>query len=179
MSKAMIRISYRQEIHAGPGGHWENNVLHASYQEFLLKSQAYNKEGRFRTFSEMVERDGRAHSLHYKAGFAIGQYIEKLQGIIPHLEDSTGKAISFAIHKFEILESNITDKTAHKVAITYFTEAFVLCRDMGEYLLLGKEDPPLSGTQSVFETFLLKIQPGLGIFSYAEVGKKEEILSSL
>ena len=44
MSKALIKITYRQVIDAASTGNLERNILSASYNEFLLKSQAYNTE---------------------------------------------------------------------------------------------------------------------------------------
>ncbi len=53
-----------------------------------MKSQAYDKEQKFKTFKEMVANDPKANSLHYKSGFAIGNLIEQLNKKIPELQDT-------------------------------------------------------------------------------------------
>ncbi len=45
MAKALVKLSYKQVIDAASDGNFERNVFHSTYQEFLLKSQAYNMEG--------------------------------------------------------------------------------------------------------------------------------------
>lgn len=80
----------------------------------LLKSQAYNPEGKIKTFSELKAADGRANSLHYKTGFAVGGFISLLKNQILFLQDAAGKTILFYTFRFEVLESDITNKSAHK-----------------------------------------------------------------
>jgi len=152
MQKGLIKLAYRQVIDAGSKGNFEKSILSVSYNEFFMKSQAYNKEQKFKTFKEMVANDGKANSLHYKSGFAIGNLIEQLNNKIPELQDTLGKSVDFEMHEFEIIDSDITNPAAHKVAIVYFTDIFTLFGNMAEYLLLAK------GNQSVndsAETFVL------------------------
>ena len=72
MSKAQVKIVYRQVIDESCSSGFEKAVFQASYEEFLLKSQAYNQEGKFKTFSKIKANDGRANSLHYKLSFSVG-----------------------------------------------------------------------------------------------------------
>jgi hypothetical protein len=43
------------------------------------------------TFAALKAKDGRANSLHYKAGFAIGGIVERLQNKIPFFTRCIGK----------------------------------------------------------------------------------------
>ncbi len=70
-------------------------MLDTSYDEFLLKSQAYNTESKFKTFSEMKKAEGRANSLQYKSGFGAFALIESLNNIIPGLQVTLGKPLHF------------------------------------------------------------------------------------
>ncbi len=166
MSKALIKITYRQVIDAASVANIEKGIFNASYDEFLLKCQAYNPEGKHKTFTEMKAADGRANSLHYKAGFAIGPYINLLQNKIPHLQDTLEKQLSFETHKFEMIESDITNKAAHKVAVHYITQTLTLFEIIGEYLLLAEGDTLTINPGEPVETFMLKMQPGISISSY-------------
>ena len=166
MNKALIKIAYKQIIDAASQTDFEKNVFHASYNEFLLKSQAYNPGKKFKTFSELKANDGRANSLHYKSGFAAAGFINNLNKQIPCLHDTHGRSISFITYTFEIIESGITDKSKHKIAIIYFTGTFALLEVIGDYLLLATGDQPNDVFQKNVEAFLLKMQPDLSIVSY-------------
>ena len=160
MSKAIIKLTYKQVIDAASTTDFEKNVLFASYQEFLLKSQAYNPGNRLKTFSEMKNNDGRSNSLHYKLSFAIGYFIETLKNKIPVLTDTLGNSITFEVPKFELIESDITTIAEHKVALNYITGELTLLNIIGEYLVLT--------AGSGEETFTVKMQDGLSISSYQE-----------
>ncbi|MES2265497.1 MAG: hypothetical protein V4520_01975 [Bacteroidota bacterium] len=160
MSKAIIKLTYKQIIDASSSTDFEKNVLFSSYQEFLLKSQAYNPGGKLKTFSEMKNNDGRANSLHYKLSFAIGYFIEMLKNKIPALTDNLGNSVTFEVPKFELIESDTTTMAAHKVALNYITGDLTLLDTFGEYLVLSP-----GGSD---ETFTIKLQNGLAISSYRE-----------
>src|SRR5258705_11032228 len=105
MAKALIKLAYRQIIDASAKEIFEQKVFHDSYNEFLLKSQAYNPEKKFITFSEMVANDGRANSLHYKLSFAVLHHIETLNKRIPGLQDETGRInLRFTTPEFKLVE---------------------------------------------------------------------------
>jgi hypothetical protein len=164
--KAIIKIAYRIVIDAHAETSFEKNVWNASYQEFLLKSQAYNAEGKFKTFTEMKASDGRANSLHYKSGFAIGHFINDLKNKIPYLQDTLEKNISFTTHRFEMIESDITNKSAHTVAIIFISDDLLLLRNIGDYMILSAAE---NISNQAAETFLVQIQPNLSIINYAGI----------
>jgi hypothetical protein len=164
MTKAIIKLTYKQVIDASSTGDFEKNVLFASYQEFLLKSQAYNPGDKLKTFSEMKNNDGRANLLHYKLSFVIGYFIETLKNKIPALTDTLGNSITFEVPKFELIESDVTTMAAHKVAINYITTELTLLNTIGEYLVLSAGNGE--------ETFTIKMQAGLAITSYQQAESK-------
>jgi hypothetical protein len=167
MTKAIIKLTYKQVIDASSTGDFEKNVLFASYQEFLLKSQAYNPGNKLKTFSEMKNNDGRANSLHYKLSFVIGYFIETLKNKVPVITDTLGNSITFEVPKFELIESDITTMTAHKVAINYITPELTLLNTIGEYLVLT--------AGNCEESFTIKMQDGLAITSYQQAESKPAI----
>ena len=146
-------------------GWFEKNVITVSYEEFLLKSQAYNKEKKFKTFREMVANDGRANSLHYKCSFPVIPFVNLLQNEIPGLKDNTGKPIIFKQSEFHVIDSDITDKSSHRVSITYTTEMLSLLDNFGDVLLLayGKQ---FEEEKSIEKSFLLRIVSGLSFATY-------------
>lgn len=166
MSKSLIKISYRQVIDAASTGNLERNILTVSYNEFLLKSQAYNPDSKYKTFTEMKAADGRANSLHYKCGFAVGNFINSLNNTIPGLKDTLGKNLLFETHQFEVIESDITDKSKHTIAIVYFTATLTLYEKFGDFLLLAYGDMVSEKNKEETPTYLLQVQPCFSICSY-------------
>lgn len=173
MAKALIRLAYRQIIDASAKGIFEQKIFHDSYTEFLLKSQAYNPEKKFTTFSEMVSNDGRANSLHYKLSFAVLHHIETLNKSIPGLQDEAGRVnLQFTIPEFKLLESSTSDKSKHKVAVIYTTGDLTLIDNFGEWLLLSAADLSGDTGNETTETFVVRMQAGLSICSYKETWNK-------
>ncbi len=168
MSKAIIKIAYRQIMGASTQNSFEKNVLNFSYEEYKLKSQAYNPEGKFKTFSELKAHDGRANSLHYKSGFAVIGLIDSLNKQIPFIKDSLGQRILFNSYKFEVIESDITNKLLHAVAITYYTDSLALLEIIGDQLLVAPADKMIEAENDTVETFIVKMQDGLSVSHYKE-----------
>lgn len=172
MQQALIKLSYRQVIRSGTEAGFEQQILHASYEEFLLKSQAYNPGGTLNTFSQMKANDGRANSLHYKTGFSIGGFIALLNRQIPGVKDALGQNLLFETHRFELLESDTSNRSAHSVAIYYNTGELSLLNQFGDQLLLAYGNRfPEAGTKEgpgqITDSFLVQLRPGLSIVSYA------------
>ncbi|MEO5890966.1 MAG: hypothetical protein ABIQ31_11975 [Ferruginibacter sp.] len=169
MQKAIIQLTYRQVIDATSNSIFEKRVLHYSYEEYKMKSQAYNMDGNIATFTALKEKDGRANSLHYKSGFAIGGLIDGLKNNMPFLKDMLGQNVGFDTYKFELIESDITNMLLHKVAIHYITGWLTLYEIIGDTLLLSKENDLEASVHKPVETFMLKMQPGLSITSYQDI----------
>ena len=168
MCKAKVKLIYRQVMDETSSSPFEKAILQASYQEFLLKSQAYNREGKFKTFSKMKANDGRANSLHYKLDFSVGHFIARLDHKIPLVKDNLGNKLSFETARFELIESHIEDISLHKVAINYETSELCLVELLGEYMLLTADNPADS---EQLQTFVLRMQPALSIVSYQQIAE--------
>jgi len=175
MYKAKIKLVYRQVIDESSESAFEKAIFKASYQEFLLKSQAYNMDGRIKTFSKLKENDGRANSLHYKLSFSVLHFIAQLNNKIPVIKDNLGNKLTFETARFELIESHTEDISLHKVAIHYETPHFMLIDFMGEYLLLTADD---HGENKAADTFVVRMQPDLSILSYQEVPHQQLVLAS-
>src|SRR5215831_15194756 len=140
MQNALIQLAYRQVITEQCKSSFEQNVWLISYNEFLLKSQAYNLDRKFNTFQEIVNNDGRANSLHYKLSFPVLPFVEQLQKKIPLLTDNAGKNIVFNSRQFELIDSDIRNRSQHTIAINYYTETISSKETRGEYMLLAMGD---------------------------------------
>ncbi|MES2776277.1 MAG: hypothetical protein V4722_19030 [Bacteroidota bacterium] len=167
MPKALIKLAYMQVIDAASESYFEKMALKLSYDEYLLKSQAYNSEGKYKSFSSLKAADGRANSLHYKCGFAVSGLLETLNKKIPGLQNNSGQSIVFDVYRFEVLESDITDQSKHKIVIHYTTDTLTLLASFADQLLVAYGDKSSDSQAGVVEdTFLLPLQPGINIVSY-------------
>lgn len=155
MKPLLIKLAYRQVIDRSMTTGFAKGVLKASHDEFLLKSQAYNREGKFKTFTEMVANDGRANSLHYKCGFAIGQWIKALNGRIPGVLDGAHKPVPFILHRFELLESDTLDGNTHRAAIIYETDVYTWFGTIGNQLVIASGNVIQKSESAFVETSLL------------------------
>jgi hypothetical protein len=180
MAKALIKLVYKQVIDSKSQGNFERNMFRSSYDEFLLESEAYNPQGKFKTFDEIKTNDPAASSLHYKLSFAVGHLIEALDSKIPGLHDTLGNNLLFDSVGFKLLASSITDPDAHKIVIYYNTGLFTLHEVVGTYLLVSAGENLTQSSDKAAETFLLNMQPGLSVVSYRELNDKAaELLSNV
>ena len=67
----------------------------------------------------------------------MGRYIAELKNVIPGLRDSIGKPLAFENHEFQLLDSDISNKNVHKIAIIYTSDWFDLLAIAGNYLIVG------------------------------------------
>jgi hypothetical protein len=109
----------------------------------------------------------KANSLHYKVGFSTGLYIRSLQNKISVFQDS-GKPVElpFESSEFEIIQSGITDKKLHKVAITYTTGECTFLQVIGEYLWVSEGNQ--NYTEEWQDSFLVKPGKTISIVGYQE-----------
>lgn len=165
LTKPLIKLAYRQVIDSSCQSDFERKVFEDTYLELLLQAQVYNREKRFKTVAEIISANSKANSLHYKIGFAVGLYVNELNKKIPGLTDLLGNDVAFEIFKTDIVHSDLTDKSAHAVALTFITKPLKLLANFGSYLLLsGSEEESDDGVK----TFMLQMQPFLSIISYKE-----------
>jgi hypothetical protein len=170
MKNCLITISFKQIIDATMQGWFEKGVINSSYEEFVLKSQLYNPEMKFKTFLEMKTNNPKADSLNYKCGFPLIPFINLLKNEIPGLKNNNYEHIKFRTHQFEIINSDITNKLAHTVSITYFTEQLSLIDSFGDYLLLAYGNKfSENESKQIENTILLKIGVMVSIASYQSI----------
>jgi hypothetical protein len=163
MNNVKIKLVYKQVIDEFSESGFEKAVFKASYHEFLLKCQAYDMDGKLKTFTRMKENDGRANSLHYKLSFSVLHFIGQLNNKIPVVRDNAGNKITFETPRFELIESHSDHISQHKIAINYETADLTLIEVMGEYLLLAADN--FDGDQQT-ETFVVRMQPNLSVINY-------------
>lgn len=169
MSKALIKLAFHHEINASFTGTFEKDVFNDSYQEFCMQAQAYNPGGDMRTLQELISHNPKANSLHYKVGFSVGLYIAGLNGVIPGVKNRIPGQTqpAFQSHNFEIVHSDLADRSKHHVAITYYTGVLTLLDSFADQLLLATGDMSHISSGEWTDTFTLKIDPAVMICQYS------------
>ncbi|HMR82646.1 MAG TPA: hypothetical protein PKE30_05925 [Niabella sp.] len=162
-----IQLAYRKIIDAQSTSVWERYVFEDSYKEFLMQFQFYNTENKYYTFSRLSAAIPAAEKLHFLVSTAVTGYITQLQNKIPGIQNTLGKIfLPFHLYCFEIIDSDIRDKKAHRVAIIFYSEPLQWLDTIGEHLLIsihtGKES---THNKEMIRTELVKLQPFMSIYS--------------
>lgn len=72
--------------------------------------------------------------------------------------NTAGKPVLFDIYEFEIIETDITNSAAHKVAIIYTTPFLTLIENFGEVLLLAAKYKAHGVEEELEQMFTIRLQ---------------------
>lgn len=163
MPTRRITLCYRKLIDATATRPWDRLVLEESYKELRLQAQYYNQQQQYRTYAELLQHVPGADKLPFLVSGAVVGYLRQLNDTIPDIVNNLGRYfLRFTEFQFEIINSNLLDPGRHQIAINFFSEPLVWHDTIGNYLLVGAEDPtgPAEGL-----THLFQLQPYLSIHS--------------
>jgi len=164
MEKGIIRLQYRKIIGATTQQPWETYVFNDSYAEFLLQAQLYNQEKKYTSFSEIVAHVPNAEKLHFLVSAAVVGYLRQLNGKVPDIVNNGGKLfLPFKGYRFEIVNSDIRDKSKHQVAINFISEPLTWYDTIGNQLLVSVKNEKEGDDEILTDMF--SMQPFLSIYS--------------
>jgi len=134
----MIRLCYRKVIDINSTKPWDKLVFEDTYKEFLMQAQLYNQEKKYFSFSDIITHVPAAEKLHFLVSAAVIGYLQQLNGKVPDLLNNLGRLfLPFKNFRFEIINSNIKDKTKHQVGLNFFTDHLVWHDTINNQLLLS------------------------------------------
>lgn len=163
MLKGIIRLCYRKVIDVHSPKPWERLIFTDTYAEFLLQAQTFNTEKKYTGFGELVAHVPGADQLHFLVSAAATGYLQQLNNKIPDLTNNLGKLfLPFNQFRFEIINSDVLDKTKHQVAINFYSEPLNWHDTIGSQLLLSV---PGNQENDVWLTDLFTIPPFVSIHS--------------
>ena len=163
MKEKTIRFCYRKIIDAASEKQWEKYVFEDTYTEFLLQSQLYNTEKKHNTFAQLLAAVPAAEKLHYLVSAGAVNYIKQLNGLVPDVLNALGKHfLPFSNFRFEIINSDLKDKTRHQVAILFYSDSLTWHHTIGNQLLVSLPDKE-EGEETLTE--LIALRPFLSIYS--------------
>jgi hypothetical protein len=157
-----ITLCYRKVVDVNSQGSWEKMVFEDSYGEFKMQAQLFNPEKKFKTFAELLQNNPDAQRLHFLVSPAVVGYLRQLNGIIPDILNNVRKHfLKFSQFHFEIINSNLLDKSKHQIAINFYSEPLTWLDTVGDHLLVTDEE----AYKSEVQTQLFQLQPFLTIHS--------------
>ncbi len=168
MVNGIIRLSYRKIIDVLSQKAWDKFVFDDTYMEFYMQAQFYNQEQKYTTFQELLDNVPNAEQLNYLTSTAAIGYIKQLNKIIPEIVNASGKlCLPFTQFKFEIIQSHVQDKNAHRVAILFYSDPLTWIDTIDNQLLItyGDQREALRNGNEV-DTDLITLQPYLSIASF-------------
>ena len=174
----IIQISYRKIISAQSTSAWEQLVFEDTYREFLMQFQLYNKEKKYRAFSQLLAAmPVHAEKLHFLVSSAITGYVLQLGNKIPDVKNALGKIfLPFHLYRLEIIESNIQNRKEHHVAICFYSEPVQWLDTIGDNLLISLSTERNSANEAI-QTELIKLQSFTSIHSIQYINHASSILS--
>ncbi len=169
MPQNIIRLCYRKIIDAGATNAWDKLVFDDSYTEFLMQAQYFNQQKKHTSFAGLINNVPGAEKLHLLVSASVTGYLKQLNGLVPDILNNQGKLfLPFKNYMFEIIHSDILNKSKHQVAINFYTEPLVWHSTVGNLLLVS----PYSATQgngADVLTEMFALQPFVSIYSIKEI----------
>ncbi len=154
MALARINLSVKQYFNFMCRTDFERRIFHDTYKEFQKRSKIYSLDHHLHTFSQMQQANGKANSLHQKLQYSVMNTLEALEHKIPVLNDIEDHPILFDWAELNIYASDLLNKAAHVVSITYNSPKLILHEIIGDLLVLSYND-------KMHETLVIKITDNL------------------
>jgi len=153
MALAHINLSVKQYFNFMCKTDFERRIFHDSYKEFQKKSKIYSLNHDLHTFSQMQQANEKANTLHQKLQYSVMSSIVALDHKMPVLNDLEDQPILFDWAELHIYASDLLNKGAHVVSITYTSPKLILHEIIGDLLILS-----YSGSD---QTLMVKITDNL------------------
>jgi len=160
-----IRLAYRVVIDSTATQAWDRYIFEDTYREYTMQQQLFNStEAPKNTFRELLSDNPKAEQLHFLAGMAAESYVAQLKGQFYRVADVLGTTyFPFTGYRLDIVNTDITDSSRHKVGITFYSPELVYFGIINNCYLISKD---ISGGHSGHETLMFPAQPMLSICYY-------------
>lgn len=169
MPKNIIRLCYRKIIDASATNAWDKLVFDDSYTEFLMQAQYFNQEKKYNSFAGLISNVAGAEKLHLLVSASVTGYLKQLNGLVPDILNNQGKLfLPFKNYMFEIIHSDILNKSKHQVAINFYTEPLVWHSTIGNLLLVSPHCAN-TGNRAEISTEMFALKPFVSICSINEI----------
>lgn len=159
-----IRLAVRTVIDSNSQNPWDRYIFEDTYREYLMQQQLYNdKDNTKNTFRELLSENPKAEQLHFLTGMAAENYVGQLKGSFYRVTDVLGSTFfPFSGYRLDIINTDITDMSRHKVGITLFSPLLTYLGMVNNCYLVSLNTDDATG----HETIMFAVQPQLAICYY-------------
>lgn len=138
MNTRIITLCYRKTIDINATHPWDKLVFEDSYMEFKLQAQNFSAGTSYTSYAELLRLVPNASKLPGLVIPAIAGYVQQLDEIIPDILNNLGRRfLKFKHYQFEIINSSITYKSKHHIAINFYSGPLYWHDTIGQYLLVS------------------------------------------
>ncbi|MBH8558201.1 hypothetical protein [Hymenobacter negativus] len=161
----LITLCYRKIIDATATRSWDQLVWADSYAEFRLQAQNFNPGQQHRSFGEILHFVPGAERLHFLVSGAVNGYVQQLNERLPDITDNLGRQfLRFKRFQFELINSDLQDKSKHQVAVNFVSEPLRWHDTVGTFLVVSEASTG-AGAAAETLTHMVQLQPFLSIYS--------------
>ncbi|WP_269234020.1 hypothetical protein [Flavobacterium flavigenum] len=161
MKISKIRLAYRILIDSSSTIIWDKYVFEDTFKEYKMQSQQFNSvENPKNTFRELLSENEKAAQLHFLVGIAADGYVQQLKGNFYRVPDVSGNQyFPFINYQLDIVNSDITDHSKHKIGITFYSPLLSYFGIIeGNYIVSKNTE-----NRNEYETIMFPVQPHLSI----------------
>jgi len=156
MALASINLSVKQYFNFMCRTDFERRIFHDTYTEFQKRSKIYSLGQSLHTFSQMREANEEAITLNQKLQYSVMNSIAALAYKIPVLNDLKNHPVLFDCAELHIYASDLLNKAAHVISITYTSPKLILHEIVGDLLIF-------SYSNNANETLVVKIDENVTV----------------
>ncbi|MCA8831376.1 hypothetical protein [Hymenobacter pini] len=168
MAERIITLCYRKILDAAASRPWDKLVFEDTYNELRLQAQTFNPEGRYRTYAELLHHVPGAGQLPFLVSAVARGYLPQLGGLIPDVVDNLGRHfLKFSRFQFEIINSDLRDRSRHQVAINFYSDALNWHDTIGTMLLVSEAGAAPENGEHL--TYLVPVQPYVSVYSIQQL----------
>ncbi|MFH6992898.1 hypothetical protein [Flavobacterium sp. FlaQc-48] len=161
MEISKIKLAYRVIIDSSSTFLWDKYVFEDTFKEYQMQSQQFNSgQNPKNTFRELLAENEKAEQLHFLTGIAASGYVDQLKGNFHRVSDVLGNNyFPFLNYQLDILNTDITDITKHKIGITFYSPLLTYFGIVEGNYLVSKN------TESVneYETIMFPVRKNLSV----------------
>lgn len=159
-----IKLAFRIVIDQNSALIWDKYIFEDTYFEYRVQHQVFN-DGRepVDNYWELLIKNPDATKIPFLLSASVASYISQLNGSIKSLPDVLGNTF-FPIDTFklDLISSNITDSSKHKIGIIFYTPLLYLIDIIDNRYLLSKGNKHVDD----FETFMFPFHSQIAIAYY-------------
>lgn len=165
--KAKVKLAFRITIQQNSSLQWDKYIFEDTYREYKIQHQVFNsKENPVDTYWELVRQNPHAEKIPFLLSASVQGYISQLNGKIRSLPDVLGTSFfEFNYWKLDLVSSNSTDASKHKVGITFYTDELLLIDVIDNKYLLSKNLNISEG----LETFMFPFHHQVSVCFYEKI----------